>query len=335
MELLRIVSMMMVLAVHIDGASVGLPDVSSAFFSDRDVWRLAVESAVIVGVNCFTLISGYFGIRLRVRSVVSFLFQCVFYAVGVATLAWIVNPFRYGFQYWMESWMVLTHTDLWYVPAYFMLMLLSPMLNAGAERMERRDFVLLTLAFVVYNVWCGWMWGGRFNPTGYTVVQLVMVYMIGRSISMFRYSPSIRGAYVWFMVYVLAAMAVFASSVHLVSSMAFAYNSPFVLIESVALFMAFINIDFYSGIVNVIAKSAFAVYLVHKAPMIWDGWLKPFVVDRWESMSLAEFSVFALVAPVVIYMAVIPLDMVRQRLSAFLLGKVFKQKLLQREGRGL
>ena len=73
-ELLRIVSMLMVVLVHIDGASLGLPQALTVAATARDVWQLAVEALVIIGVNCFTLISGYFGIRLRVRTALGYLF---------------------------------------------------------------------------------------------------------------------------------------------------------------------------------------------------------------------------------------------------------------------
>lgn len=125
-ELLRIISMLMVLTVHVDGASLGLPapDGDFASLSGHDVWRLAVESVAIIGVNCFTMISGYFGIRLRWKSALSFLFECLFYSVAI----YIVGCIAFGgfsWSGWIESWMILSHTDLWYVPAYFGLMLLD------------------------------------------------------------------------------------------------------------------------------------------------------------------------------------------------------------------
>ena len=79
--------MLMVLAVHIDGASLGLPNLRGniSALDSRTACQLIVESLAIVGVNCFTLISGYFGIKLRLKSIVSYLFQCLFYAVGIYT----------------------------------------------------------------------------------------------------------------------------------------------------------------------------------------------------------------------------------------------------------
>ena len=57
-EFLRILSMMAVITVHLDGASLGLPTPGSlGGTSASDAWRIAVESITIVGVNCFTVIS--------------------------------------------------------------------------------------------------------------------------------------------------------------------------------------------------------------------------------------------------------------------------------------
>ncbi|MBR5899748.1 MAG: hypothetical protein IKZ14_09830, partial [Muribaculaceae bacterium] len=86
-ELLRIVSIVMVLIVHLDGASLGLPEPMGniAAVSSRDWWRLVVESFAIIGVNCFTLISGYFGIKAHWRGFAKFAatrgFKFISYAV--------------------------------------------------------------------------------------------------------------------------------------------------------------------------------------------------------------------------------------------------------------
>lgn len=317
-ELLRIISMLLVLIVHIDGASLGLPDARLGLDTPRDWWRIAVEAIAIIGVNCFTLISGYFGIRLRIRSVAAFLFQCIFYAVGIATLACLANPVRYGLDYWAESWMVLTHTDLWYIPAYFMLMLLSPMLNAGFASMTRRQAIAVTAAVVTFNLWAGWIWQQPFNPTGYTAMQLVMIYMIGRCVSLFP-RPSRTGGLVWIAVWALSTAAIAATCFFTDTLRAFAYNSPFVILSSVSLLLFFLSLDLRSRVVNSLARASFAVYLVHKAPVVWGGFMKPFVVKCWASMSLAGFSVTALLLATGIYLAVVPLDILRRRISSLII----------------
>lgn len=311
-ELLRIVSMLMVVLVHIDGASLGLPQALTVAATARDVWQLAVEALVIIGVNCFTLISGYFGIRLRVRTALGYLFQCLFYAVAMATLAWIIRPDKVGADIWLQSWMVLTHTDLWYVPAYFLLMLLSPLINAGLEGIGRRGTFLVTGLFLAYTMWAGWWWGGTFNANGYTPLQLVLVYMMGRCLHLLP-RPSARHAWLWAGVYLASAVAVCLSTAFLDSIRAYAYNSPLVLMESVAMFMAFSAMRFRSRAVNHAAKSAFAVYLVHKSQLVFGSIFKPLMLKCWGAMSLGSFTGFMLLFAVGIYLALMPADWVRRR----------------------
>lgn len=318
MELLRVVSMLMVLAVHIDGASLGLPRLGGNLgaMTARDAWQLVTEALAIVGVNCFTLISGYFGIRLRLRGVVSYLFECVFYAVGIYTAVTIAYPSLFSWRGWGESWMVLTHTDLWYVPAYFGLMLLSPVLNGGFDAMSRRMAGVVVGAFALYNVWAGWWWGGSFNPTGYTLVQLVLMYLVGRYVGVHVPRDLMRGrrgVMLFGGCYVLLSLLI---ALHACRNpgMAYAYNSPLVILSSVALLMMFSRMEFTSRTINLMARSAFAVYLVHKAPLIWGNLMRPAVRWMWAAMPLWLFTLSAIGLMAAIYGVCMCADWVRRRI---------------------
>ncbi|MDE6270443.1 MAG: acyltransferase [Muribaculaceae bacterium] len=311
MELLRIVSMMMVLTVHLDGASLSLPNLDGniAGATDRDWWRLIVEALAITGVNCFTMLSGYFGIRLTWRSALCYLAQCAFYAVGVYTIMTCIQG-RFTFGGWMESWMVLTHTDLWYVPAYFMLMLVSPVLNAGLEALDRRRYTVLLAVFVLFTLWAGWWWRGKFNSGGYTAWQLVMVYCMARYMRRFECVPSRALSLLMFAV----GTACIVGDACFDLRRAFAYNSPFVLLSTVGVFGFFHSLRFRSRFVNMAASGAFAVYLIHKNPLIWVGIVKHSTLVAWKTMPLWQFSMMVLIAVPMIYMICATIDLLRARL---------------------
>lgn len=283
-ELLRIVSMLMVLAVHFDGASLGLPRPEGLSATDAAWWwRTAVESLAIVGVNCFTLISGYFGIKASVKGLASFVLQCVFYSVVVYTVGALcgLTPFRTG--EWWESWLAITHTDLWYVPAYLCLYLLSPFLNAAISSMTDRRLYAATAGLTVLNIYAGWWWECSFNPNGYTVMQLILMYAIGRSLSRWltgrerstRRELKALGAYAAF----TAITAL--SAAYMPALKVYAYNSPAVMAASVALTVAAISLPFHSDSINYMARSAFAVYLIHKNKLIWMAVVKPAALAAW------------------------------------------------------
>lgn len=321
-ELLRTVAMAMVLAVHLDGASVGLPAPDGiASFGAQDWWRAAVESLAIVCVNSFTLISGYFGIRARVGGAIKFLAQCAFYAVGLYTVAAVAGFVTWSWTAWLESWMVLTHTDLWYVPAYMGLYLLSPFLNAAVSSLSRKAFGWWLGAFVVFNLWCGWWWGATFNPTGYTLVQLIMLYLIGRYVRLHTGEISVRSARAGLAVYLGSAAITALMSACLVPAKVYAYNAPWVMAASVGLFLAIGGMRMGSSrFVNWLGAGAFAVYLIHKNPMVWGGVIKPTAMKIWQHGSLLEYTVFTLASIVVIYLFCATADWVRRRVFS-LIGK--------------
>lgn len=318
-ELLRIISMMMVLIVHLDGATLGLPELSGNLSSlnPRFTWILIVEAFVIIGVNCFTLISGYFGIRLRFKNVAGFIFECLFYSVGIYTAITLLTPAPFSWKGWVESWLIFTHTDLWYVPAYFMLMLLSPFINEGFKLLSNRKALIVTVVFTLYNLWAGWWWDAKFNPTGYTVMQLIMMYMIGRCIFIYQGSVLLpKNKILYTSLYITASLLTALYSVW-VPLKAFAYNSPFVVVASLSFFMIFVCLEFKSSFINYAAKSAFAVYLVHKAPLIWGGIIKRFSLQVWNSTSIWEYSFYVVISCLVIYGIVMGIDFIRRKINPF------------------
>lgn len=319
-ELLRILSMLMVLGVHIDGASLGLPELSGYWESltARDIWQISAESICIVGVNCFTMISGYFGIHLTFKNVGTYLFQCIFYSVGIYSLAMIVRPASCSWEGWAESWLILSHNDLWYVPAYFLLMLLSPIINAGLDKLNRHQTCYILVALTIYNIWCGWWWNGSFNPTGYTIMQLILIYVAGGFIR--RYVNINTSVRTWLAFgYLMSSLAVAISAIYIPSPKAFAYNSPLVLLETVFLFLLFTTLRIQSLTINRMAKGAFAVYLIHKAPMIWGGVIKPVVIMLWQMLPLWLFVMSSVALCLVIYSCASIIDILRRHIS----GRLF------------
>lgn len=323
-ELLRIISMAAVVIVHLNFASVGIPKIDSLsqLFASRNLWQVAVQSFAIIGVNCFALISGFFGIKARWNGGVSFLAQCVCYSVGIFLIVHFFRGKEISFDGLLESCLVLSHNDLWYIPAYFGLYVLSPFINAGCQLLSRRQFSAFLAIFVVFNLWSGWFWKGSFNPTGYTLVQLIMLYLIGRYMS--KYPLPKMGTrqfrLVAIVVYILASIANVVLYPYMEASKLFAYNSPIVMIQSVALFYALINQNFTNRAINFIAQSAFAVYLIHKNPLVFGDTLKPLAKAAWGQYNLFGYTLWVMAVLIVLFTISICADTLRR----YLWKKIFK-----------
>ncbi len=320
-ELLRIVSMFMVLIVHADGAALSLPALrgDTAALTAPDAWQLAVESIVIIGVNCFTMISGYFGIRLRAHTAAAFLFQCLFYSVGtyLATTAFL--PQLYSADTLADHFMVLTRGPYWYVRCYFMLMLASPILNAGLDALPRRTYLVTLSLLTAYSLWWGWYHDAAFAERGYSPAHLMLVYAIARYIRLHVPLASIRPG-VAAAAYVASTAVTFVTALYIAPFKAFAYNSPPVLAASVSFFCLFLTFSLRSRAVNTIASSAFAVYLLHMCPALWGNVLAPFYRHLWATLSLTQYTLAIVAASAGIYAAASLIDPVRRAISRILLA---------------
>ena len=312
-ELLRVVSMALVVMVHLDGGALGLPDPEGmGALTESDAWRNAVEALTIVGVNCFTLISGYFGIHARIKGFVRFIAQCMLYSVGIYSALALTHLVPWSFAEWGRSWLVLSHTDLWYVPAYAGLYILSPFINSACGSLNRQTFTGALAAFVAFTLWCGWANGGAFNPTGYTVMQLVMMYLIGRYIGTYYPKPTGRAIFAGAAAYLALSAATFIVAAYMPSAKAFAYNAPAVVGASVALFILFAGIRFDSRLVNFLGAGAFAVYLIHKNPYIWGGAIKPLAIWMWSHTGLWGYTAFCVAFTAAIYAVCSLIDALRR-----------------------
>lgn len=264
MEMLRILSMMMVLTVHFAGATFGLPTPGELYGGEADaalIGKTVLEALAITGVNCFVLISGYYGIRASWRGLIRFTLWClsaslIVYAVKCAEKGGLADGLT-------EALLVYSATDLWFVPAYLALYLMSPFLNGGFRSLSGRQSHWVLAGLLFLNVYLGWAREGRVNPTGYNEMQMILMYYIGwylrRHEKFFgRFKPRTYAA-----VYLLSAAAVAAT-------LNFAYNNPLVIVESAALFLAFARMKPRSlPAVDWVASSAFMVYLLHKSPYMW------------------------------------------------------------------
>ena len=128
-ELLRILCMFFVLIFHFNLNAILRNDETS---EGLNYMALLANSLVVVAVNVFVLISGYFSIKIKMKSVMGLLIQTEFYAalvviVYATTTLCMDEPLRWRA---MIIGLVPFHpTGLWFIPCYALLLFLSPFLN--------------------------------------------------------------------------------------------------------------------------------------------------------------------------------------------------------------
>lgn len=156
-ELLRIVSILLILTMH------SLSQVQVSELSTFNVYLSHVVSSIgNIGVSCFVLISGYFGIKFKLQRFVQLAFLTTLYTV-------VVYLFQKGFVFnggIVKAFLVVPLYENWFVSCYLLLALFSPYLNDFVQKLSKIQYAKLLAVLIV----CFCMLPTAFNTPWHTVI---------------------------------------------------------------------------------------------------------------------------------------------------------------------
>lgn len=289
-ELLRLLLMFMIVVHHLivhglglSGFSVGsetpvlIPESECPLF-------ITVNIFCICAVNCFVLISGYYGIRPSVRKVSQLLFAVVFYTLLLSTS---LSLYEGHWDKVVTGLMILSHSPYWFIVDYLLLMMFAPVFNTMFERMSNRYCRLLIVVMLFVGCYLGFIWGFKTNVDGYSLFQFFTMYCVGRyfKVNSPAFVNKLSGIG-WLMIYLVSSSVIVSIAVLAIvfgkgtwAWHAMYYNNPLLMISAIALFFVFHRLRFHSRLINIVSLSALAVYLFQSSPYISD-WLYG-VVGRW------------------------------------------------------
>ncbi len=174
-ELLRIVSMMLIILFHF---SVHGPwPADGVLATDVAVGVLAFGGKL--GVNCFVLITGYFMTRssVRVASVARVVLETWFYSWGLLILFAVAQPELVTQARLEKAALPLVSGEYWFVTNFVVLMVVSPFLNLLFDRLSRRGKSrLAAIGFVTISVLPTLT---TFNPLGSDLLWFFYLYLMG------------------------------------------------------------------------------------------------------------------------------------------------------------
>lgn len=269
-ELLRIVSMFLVLSVHADFLSLGIPKIEDVVDTPIAFWtRSMVESISIVCVNVFVMISGWFGIKASVKGLSSFLFQCLFFSVGLYILSVIVDQ-QFNFQNFFSSFLMSSY---WFVPAYLALYIISPVLNSFLEKHTIKQISKMLVFFFSFQTIFGCTGLAKFIDWGYSCFSFIGLYLLAALVhkiidaraSIYRkfFTPIVLLC-LYFLSSVLLSLLFYLELKLGINLRVYSYINPIVILNSMILLLSFASIRINPNrVINYVASSVFAVYLVH------------------------------------------------------------------------
>lgn len=279
-ELLRLISMLLVLGFHVGHIAIGSPRTDDLFGNPINACaRIFGEQACAVCVNLFVFISGWFGINPTRKKLASLLFQ-VFFLSALITLA---APF-FGIEVRAKHIIrvLIIGCDYWFVISYLVLFLFAPLLNKFIEQAEKRKVEQFLVAFFIIASFYSFFFNdiGHFSY-GFSPLWFMGLYILARYIRLWPCKLFTLPPVADILIYLVCT---FASSLLSIVQIRFeitpvwmgagiSYNNPLVVIASVFFFLAFSKLSFHSRVINWFAPGAFAIYIIHCHPLVFPSFL--------------------------------------------------------------
>ena len=261
-ELLRIIIMFMILLLHSNFFAFGNP-IGYSFISFS---RCFAEAFTLTPVNIFVLITGFFGTRFTIRKSMNLIFQVFFCVVPISLILSICGIIVFDYHSFVFH-------KYWFINAYIVLLVVTPVLNAATEILTQREFKSVLISFyIVIFISSIIELQGIDIKYGYSLLWFIFLYLLGRYVN--HYQPSLLKK----QLIALILISCLGNSILIFTLHRCDYVNPFIVIQSVCTLLLFAKFDIKSNVINTIAASTTMVYLVNLHPVLWGGYKESVMV---------------------------------------------------------
>ena len=226
--------------------------------------QLGLTNLTSIGVTGFVLISGYFGVKLKISRILSLWFQTTTYALFSILVIYIF--FEGSFiKKTIDAPLMLFDGCWWFVTDYLILMLLSPFLNAGVDILNKRQllFIILVISFIMYGA--EWF---HAKDASMPLLLFFNTYLVGRYIKLYPIKFALKFKYSIFIISLslLILEPMILHAIGLDEKMKFVSGNfnVLVLITDITLLQICLSQQ-KIGKGNFLTRNVLAIYLIHES----------------------------------------------------------------------
>ena len=333
LDILRALAMFFVICQHF----LGQGELVSHAVGSGKFWFLNfLQILVYCSVNIYGITTGYLLCEkaFRLSRLTKLWLTTVFWSVAVSCCFFLFMPESRSFSEAVSMFLPILRGRYWFFTAYFVVMLVSPVLNLLIRSLSRRQFHLLFAAlFLIFGVVPVASLGNDVLriSSGHHFSWMIVLYLIGGYLRKYAHclsAPNMRSPYRWLLLYFLLALIhlayqVFVSVIGLPSfaALLLTYPSPFILGEAVCLFLfckdAFRNIcadGFIGKLIRFISPGVYSVYIIHVHPLVFwnEGIIGLF--RSWDHLGIGAVFGALILTSAAVFAVCILLDFLRQHL---------------------
>ncbi len=335
-ELLRIISMIMVIILHFNNFGGILNNVSP----NSKTYFLVnfLEYACIIAVNLYVMISGYYMIKskMKIKKIIQLELEVIFYSVFIYLAVVLCKQEIFSVKKLIKSFFPILTNQYWFMTAYMGLYILSPFVNKLVNNLSKKEYtVLLLILTVLFSIIKSiYPYNNTFEANGgYGLTWFIYLYLLAGYIRL-HWNKNIKKykLVIAYMVIIFSQVILKKTNLSIIKTyLAYSlqYNSILVLIASVSVFLLFKNIKIENKKINnlilAISPLTLAIYLIHVHKsfndILWEKLLHPvtYLSSGWTLM-------IALIVDVAIIFTVC---CIIEKLRVMLFNLVGRTKIIQ------
>lgn len=347
-EILRIIAMFMIVLNHLMVHGVLPGKVDSSLFSVHQVLGGILTFGGKLGVTVFIMITGYFTIKrnsVNIKSLYMLWSQVFTYSVVFFLLFAFYAGANHDFIHVASSFLPFIFNQYWFFTDYLIIMILSPVINAGLNNISQRQYALMlvfmfTIWFVIPS-FSPFIFQRVITITSIELILLLFFYALGAYFAKYS-NPFFEKSTNGFCLFSISMLAMAAcittiqwwgATTHNVQVFASwsqmrHLNSVWQVFNAMGLFLFFKNMDFGSHYwVNKIASATFGVYLIHDNKFVRDFlWHHVFSASNYMQLSIIRLFATVVLVSVFVFIISTLIELVRQNTFG-LLNKVIANKI--------
>lgn len=308
-ELFRIIATLLVLMVHFNGWFVGMPEQFEGFTA-KSIGQTIIESISCICVNCFLVITGWYGLRLKWRHIIKIW----------SIIVWVYVPFYLVMAIYNNDFSLLRLAyefiaigkESYYVQCYLMLMLLSPILNVFIDKYGRKSLPLVLIFWAIeFLLDCIFSNKSLGFAKGYELTHFVFIYLLIRTARL--YDNEIKQWYnVQRATLILVCCTLIIASLYIAGvRWAFAYTNPLNILMAFTLFYIFEHRKFTSRYIDWFSSSTLSVYIAHVTPPLIN------ILWEWDNHIIQtypywQYLILMLATIIIVFISVTLYDKIRE-----------------------
>ena len=284
-DLLRILSMLMVVILHTLGNGGVLNNVKAGSVNYYVAWLM--EIAVLCAVDCFALISGYVLYKpgFKLSRLIELWFQVFFYSVAITAVFFVIDRHSVSAKDVVLGIAPVLTKRYWYFTAYVGLFFFTPFINRAIDSFDKATAQkLITAVILLLSVFPALTTCDLFmTNTGYSMIWLIALYFIGAYIKKYNPFPFLKKRNLLFYAVCVIAALTFKVVIEMIpfkfsckstfSNNFVHYTSPFILLAAVFLLLFFSQLHINSkskiNLISFFSPISFGVYLIQVHPQMW------------------------------------------------------------------